>query len=370
MIKRVILAALLFVSVSLRGAQAQEIISLHADFDMYFDNKEFSKTNYAVQGLDIESGTDFYGRLVLSAEMEWERVHTLVVGADLINNYGENIDGLFSTAKPIIYYKYDDKERWKFAGGIFTNEEMHIDSYSTAFYSEESKNRDHRVSGVLAQYSNGESFVELICNWNGEYSESSREKFEILSAARHYLGSFYYGYNYLMYHFAGSMDESDDTVVDIQKINPCVGYIFDGDLRVDLKLGAIITAQHDRSYSEDWVKPMMGEVAARFEYRGFSFDERLYLGDNINPFFYGHYLDDGTYMEYGRELYPNESFFRTDKGIYNRAALAYNRSFGDDKLRLKAEVVSHYDGYGLGTQYLLTLNINLTPLRVNLRKEK
>ncbi len=369
--KKFILSIFVLLSCALQNAQAQELfsISLHTDFDMYFDNKEISNTNYAVQGVDIESGTDFFGRLVLSTEIEWDKVHTLVVGGDFRNNYGENVDAFFSTAKPIVHYKYNS-ERWKFVAGIFNNTEMHIDGYSTAFYSEASRNIDNRMSGVLAQYRVGESYAEFVCNWNGEYSESSREKFEILSAARYYVKGFYVGYNYLMFHYAGSMNDYEDNVVDIQRFNPSIGYRFGTNLKMDFKVGAILTAQHDRRYSDEWVTPMMGEVAARLEYKGFSFDERLYFGDNINPFFEGHTLDDGYYMEYGRELYPNESFFRTDKGIYNRAALAYNRSVSKGRVKLKAEVATHYDGYGFGSQYLLHVKVNLAPIKIKVNNKE
>ncbi len=340
-------------------AVAQDKISLHTDFEMYFDNKELSSTRYAVPGLDIESGTDFYGRLGVSFEMEWDEYNTLVVGADFRNNYGENIDGLFSTVRPLIHYRYQS-EKLKFVAGIFHNTEMSIDSYSTAFYSETSRYANNQVSGVLAQYRSGESFVEMACNWNGEYSESSREKFEVLSAGRHYLGKFYYGYNYMMYHYAGSMDENEDSVVDIQKINPCVGVrLGNNEFKTNIRLGGIFTSQRDRSYGNSWEAPMMGELGVLLNYKGFSFDQRLYLGDNINPFFYGHTLENGYEMVYGRDLYPNESFFRTESGIYNRAAFTYDRTMMSDKLNLRAEVVTHYDGYGFGTQYILRVKVDL-----------
>ncbi len=223
------------------------------------------------------------------------------------------------------------------------------------------------MGGVLAQYNAVESFVEFACNWNGEYSESSREKFEILSAGRHYLKSFYYGYNFMLYHFAGSMIEEEYSVVDMIRLNPCVGYRFGGELKSDIKLGAILNAQCDRDFANGWEHPIMGEASVRLEYKGFSFDERFYFGDNINPFFDGHTLDSGYVVTYGRELYPNESFFRTDKGIYNRAALAYNRSVSKDRVHFKAEVATHYDGYGLGTQYILGVRVNLAPLKFNLK---
>ncbi len=366
MIKKVGFFTVLFALCAVQSISAQYNLSLHTDYEMFFDNKEFSKTNYAVQGVDIESGTDFFGRLSLSTKLEWDGVHNLVIGGDFANNYGENTSSFFSYVKPIVHYKYDN-EQTKFIAGIFTNREMHLDSYSTAFYSETSRNVDYRMSGVLAQYMDGDSFVEFVCNWNGEYSESSREKFEILSAGRHYLSTFYYGYNFLMYHFAGSMVEEENSVVDMLKFNPCVGVMFGDELKVDIKAGAILTAQCDRGYEEDWVRPMMGEAAVSFAYKGFSFDERFYFGDNINPFFDGHTLEDGYVLEYGRELYPSESFFRTDKGVYNRAAFAYNRSLSSDRVKLRAEVVTHYDGYGFGTQYILGVRVNLAPLKIKIK---
>jgi len=57
----------------------------------------------------------------------------------------------------------------------------------------------------------------------------------------------------------------------------------------------------------------------------------------IHPFFYGHELEDGTPLPYGRELYPAESFFRTDQKVYSRTALSYRRSFFDDTVSVRAE---------------------------------
>ncbi len=355
MIKNLLLLLLLCVSIRV---VAQNKISLHTDFDMYFDNKEFAATNYAVQGLDYDSGTDFFGRLHLAVDFALDKNNSLVVGADMSNNYGENITTFFSNATPLIYYRYKS-DRAKYIAGIFHNTEMHLDSYSTAFYSTTSRVVDNRISGVLAQLNREDSFFEVALNWNGEYSETSREKFEVLSAARHHLGWFYYGYNYLMYHYAKGMSDDAQGVIDLQKINPCVGFRFGGELGVDIKAGAIVAPQRNRSYGNEWLMPVMGEVTIALNYKGFALTESLYFGDNINPFFEGQTLDDGTYIEYGRDLYPSESFFRTDRGIYNRAAVAYERTFMKDILKLRAEVATHYDGYGLGTQYILRVGVNL-----------
>ncbi|MFR7602466.1 MAG: hypothetical protein ACLUYV_00775 [Alistipes shahii] len=39
---------------------------------MYFDNKEFGSNEFAVPGLDIESGTDFAARLTPRVGIRWD----------------------------------------------------------------------------------------------------------------------------------------------------------------------------------------------------------------------------------------------------------------------------------------------------------
>ena len=56
------LLLLLALSGCVAAGHAQEIL-LGTDFKMYFDNKEFGSNEFAVPGLDIESGTDFAANL-------------------------------------------------------------------------------------------------------------------------------------------------------------------------------------------------------------------------------------------------------------------------------------------------------------------
>ena len=128
----------------------------------------------------------------------------------------------------------------------------------------------------------------MAIDWEGMYSTLSREKFRILLAGRHYLDTFYYGFNYSMFHYAGQQGAPIENVVDLQLLNPCVGVRFNAFFDFDIKLGALLTAQRDRSFGHSWEKPCMGEFAFRISRWGLSLDERLYVGDNIHPFFYGH----------------------------------------------------------------------------------
>ena len=259
----------------------------------------------------------------------------------MIKNFGTQESAYLSEIKPVFYYQFQTPKVTA-AAGIFTRDMMHDDDYSTAFFSESERFFHNRTNGVLAQY-NGkrDSYVEFVCDWEGMYSTLSREKFRILLAGRHYLDTFYYGFNYSMFHYAGQQGAPIENVVDLQLLNPCVGVRFNAFFDFDIKLGALLTAQRDRSFGHSWEKPCMGEFAFRISRWGLSLDERLYVGDNIHPFFYGHELEDGTPLPYGRELYPAESFFRTDQKVYSRTALSYRRSFFDDTVSVRAEFAAH-----------------------------
>ncbi len=359
------------------GASAQEIL-LGADFKMYFDNKEFGGNTFAVPGLDIESGTDFAARLLPSIGVRWDGKNTLCFGADMLQNFGEQGSSFVSEVKPVIYYQFESP-RVRAAAGIFPRSLMHDEEYSTAFFSEAHRFVHDRMNGVLAQY-RGErgSYFEFVCDWEGMYSTVSREKFRILFAGRHRFERFYYGFNYSMFHFAGRKDPAAapgeegrfENVVDLQLLNPCVGVRFQAGFDFDIKLGALLSAQRDRSFGHKWETPCMGELAFRMSRWGLTLDERLYVGANLHPFFHGHVLDDGTVIPYGRELYPAESFFRTTEHIYNRTALSYRRSFFDDTLHVRAEFVFHHDGTALGTQQMLVVGVNLLKPVYNSKNHK
>lgn len=357
---------------SAAAGYAQEIL-VGADFDMYFDNKEFGNNTFAVPGEDIESGTDFAARLIPKIGIRWEEKNTLMFGVDMLQNFGERNSGFLSDVKPVIYYQFLTP-RVKAVAGIFTRDMTHSDDYSTAFFTDSHKFFHNRMNGVLAQYNAGPSYVEFICDWEGMYSETSREKFRILSSGRHYLKYFYYGYNFSMFHFAGQKGAQLENVVDAFLLNPAVGVKFNAFFDFDIRLGLLQSAQRDRSFGHSWETPRMGEFGLKMSRWGFTLDERLYFGNNLHPFFGGHTLEeeDGTttYIPYGRELYPGESFFRTDKNIYNRASLSYAKWFFKDTLRVKAEFVTHYDGTGLGSQQKLEVSVRLLKSVYNSKNHK
>ena len=236
------LLLLLALSGSTLAGYSQEIL-LGTDFKMYFDNKEFGSNEFAVPGLDIESGTDFAARLTPRVGIRWDEKNTLVIAADMIKNFGSAESAYLSEIKPVFYYQFQTPKVTTVAG-IFTRDMMHDDDYSTAFFTESYRFYHNRMNGVLAQY-NGKrnSYVEFVCDWEGMYSTLSREKFRILLAGRHYLDTFYYGFNYSMFHFAGQKDAALENVVDLQLLNPCVGVKFNAFFDFDIN-SDVLSPQH------------------------------------------------------------------------------------------------------------------------------
>ena len=131
------------------AGHAQEIL-VGADFKMYFDNKEFGSNEFAVPGLDIESGTDFAARLLPRVGIRWDEKNTLVIAADMIKNFGSAESAYLSEVKPVFYYQFRTP-RVTAVAGIFTRDMMHDDDYSTAFFSESYRFYHNRMNGVLAQ---------------------------------------------------------------------------------------------------------------------------------------------------------------------------------------------------------------------------
>ncbi len=361
--KRILLVLALAAGTLVRPAAAQELL-VGADFKMYFDNKEFGGNTFAVPGLDIESGTDFAARLAARLGVRWEEKNSLYFGADMLQNFGERSSSFLPEVKPLLYYQFETPAV-RAVAGIFTRDLMHDDDYSTAFFSPVERFRHNRLNGVLASYrGQRNSHVEVVCDWEGMYSTVSREKFRILLSGRHYLKHcFYYGVNYSMFHFAGQKSptggEETENVVDLQLLNPCVGVRFNAFFDFDIKVGLLQSAQRDRSFGHTWETPRMAEIGLKMSRWGLTLDERLYLGDNMHPFFHGHTLEDGTVLTYGRELYPGESFFRTTEKVYSRTSLSFRRTFFHDTLSVGAEFVAHHDGTALGTQQLLEVGVKL-----------
>ena len=327
------------------GLQAQKLI-VGADFTTRFDNREYANNDFN------ESQTLFSARLTPRIGVEWMGKNRLVVGVDLLQDFG-NDTRFLTKARPIVYYQFNSKNVQANAG-IFDRKEL-MGDYSPALVSDSVAFYHNRQSGFLGRYVSTQrekTYVEMAIDWEGLYSEESREMFRILSAGRYTLdGGFYFGYAFSMFHFAGS--KLDENVTDNLIVNPYAGWEFDAFFDFDVRAGLLFAPQRARSVDHDWKKPCGGQIDLRITRWGVKIENNLYLGENLQP----------LWQYYGPEgLYAGERFYSTTEHIYNRTWIGYDRKFFDDTMHVEAGMVFHYDGTGTGTQQMVKLSVDIQKL--------
>lgn len=344
-------SAVLSAAASARAQKDPKLIA-GADFDTYFDNREYSGCEFG------ESQTLFSSRLTPWIGFGWNASNSLMVGMDLRSDFG-NSDVTFEKARPQIYYRFENAKVSAYAG-IFPRERMAGD-YTEAILSDSMRFYDNRIQGFMGQYRGRRGFVELSVDWCGMYSEDSREKFRILSAGEYafdnYRRRFYGGYALMMFHFAGSKRIAG-CVNDNITIAPYVGARFEAFFDFDIKLRYIQTLQRDRANDAEYRTPKGGMLQARISKWGLYIDEQLYVGQNLQPY-YSSFRSEAFPHGYGGELYSGERFFGTDKHIYNSTKIGYDRRFFDDTLRVNCWLAFKYDGTGGGTQQVVQLSVRL-----------
>lgn len=357
MLKRTILTLTLIAAVA--AARAQEIF-VGVEFDTYFDNREYAANDFA------DDGTLFTGQIVPMAGIRWQERNSLVFGMELVRHFGDHTgegDRVFSDVKPRMYYKYEHAGVEAIAG-IFSFGELSVNSYSRAIFNDENRFYHSCESGFMGRYTSQkreDSFVELVLDWEGMYSEECREMFRIVSGGRYSFGrNFYFGYGFSLLHFANS--EIADNLVDNMILNPYIGTEFTAWCDFDIRFGLLAAPQRGRSVDNEWQTPAGGELDITLRKKGFRLENNLYLGDNLQPLRNIISMPD-TGITYGNEgLYAGESFYSTTKGIYNRTWIGYENSFFDDTVTINAGMAFHYDGSALGTQQLVQFSVCLEKL--------
>lgn len=340
------------------GLQAQKIL-VGADFETRFDNREYAQNEFNVPQ------TLFSARLTPRIGVEWMEKNQLVFGVEMLQNFGEyNAQGdpFLSDVKPLMFYRFRTPNVQANAG-IFTRKEL-MGDYSEAFFSDSTRFYHNRLAGFLGRYVSSErrnTYIEMAIDWEGMYSEDSREMFRILSAGRYSSQpGFYIGYAFSMLHFAGS--KLNKNVTDNLLLNPYVGWEFRAFFNFDIRGGILAAPQRGRSVDNAWRKPYGGQLDLSISRWGVKIENNLYLGKNLQPL-RNYVADPATGLTYGLDgLYAGESFYATTEHIYNRTWVGYDRRFFHDTLHVEAGMVFHYDGTGMGTQQVVQLSVDLQRL--------
>ncbi len=321
-------------------ATAQEWVA-GVGFRTFFDNREYS-------GMGFDgSKTVFAARLTPQAGLSWDGRNRLMAAVDLMQDFGDGSKFL-TEAKPQIWYQYE-APRVLAAAGIFSREKLRGD-YGEAFFDRAYLFYNNRLQGVMGQYRGGGGFAEFAIDWEGMQSAERRERFRILSAGQYDGRRLYCGYALSVLHFAKTSDpDAGEGIVDHILVNPYGGVRFRAFFDFDIRLGYLQSLQRDRISEGGWEAPAGGMLDIRLSRWGLSLGNMLYVGENQRPF----------YNRYGDTLYAGCAFFGTRDHIYNRTDVSYGGTFFGGTLDVRAGILFHYDGVGLGTQQVLTLSVKL-----------
>ncbi len=348
-----------FAALAAGGSLSAQNLIVGADFATRFDNREYANNDFN------ESQTLFSARFTPRIGVEWMEKNRLIFGVDLLQNFGQHNgarEPFLSDVKPLIYYQFNSKNVQANAG-IFDRKEL-LGDYSRAFFSDSTAFYHNRLSGFLGHYKSTErenTYVEMAIDWEGMYSEQSREMFRIISAGRYTLErGFYFGYAFSMFHFAGS--KLNENVTDNLLVNPYAGWGFNAFFDFDIKAGFLFAPQRGRSVDHNWKKPCGAQIDFVLTKWGVKLENNLYLGENLQPLAQ-HRGGEDIPITYGQDgLYAGEPFYATTEHIYNRTWVGYDRRFFKGTLAVEAGMVFHYDGTGMGTQQVVKLSVDIQKL--------
>lgn len=340
------IVTLLFLGVTALSAQD---VNVGVDFITLFDNTEYAAMH------EHRSETLFSARLTPKVALGWDKANELVVAVDLTKDFGDKLNVL-SNKQVQFYYGYTS-EQVKLVAGIFPRAMMR-GLRSDIFFDRAHRYNHNLLSGVLArkESKSGESFVEFAMDYNGKRTFDTREAFEIMSSARYAEHSLYLGYDLMMGHYAKDYnDATKDGVVDNILITPYLGVDFKvGDMDVDFGLRYIQSLQRDRINENRWENPMGVESRVAMKYRGFTVENRTYLGNALYTY----------YGRYGVELYHGLQHYAPSHADhpYNALTLSYREKFSGDTVFLDLGFTLESDSRGMGTRQWLGVSVMLDNL--------
>ena len=388
--KSVIVITLLLASAFACRAQQKATFTYGADFQYYFDNREYDGAGNKFE----TSGTVHAARLTPTVGVKvagGRFTHQLTLGIDVMKNMGEapvsesdkdlqNI-GLFR--EMTFWYGLESRrgsEKFNLLAGIFprgnsvfgsgyqgwAEDPVKADQVPSLFISDVNQFYDNNIEGLLLKYETRKGYCEAGLDWMGMIGHGRRELFQIFTYGNYALAGDFLraGWTATMYHFANTLEYRG--VVDNILVSPFVSLTAGRrDFRWNSKLSYIQGIHQDR-INETGLEPSFGGLLTlNIGYRKFGVLNDSYYGGGQMPY-YGT-IDAGGNILGQQGLYFGSPFYRIHgdgeswrhSGFYDRAEV-YWQPYVADFVRVRLSAVFHFTGDGYqGSQQRLSVVFDL-----------
>ena len=374
-IRIILFSALLFSVIPSFSAERKDTVQFAYDvnFDMNFDNREFSRSRFS-PAMTI-FGSRLSPSLGFSVKQTAGLSHKVMLGADLMKDFGSQEDSIGLMKEMTMYYllqKKTEKNHFTLQAGIFPRTSME-GYYSDAFFSDSLKFYDNNIEGLLLKLRRKNAYFEAGCDWMGQYSKYHRERLMIFTAGSGKILPFLsLGYSAYMYHFANS--ETVKGLVDNFLFNPYVKADFGSLVGLDelsVRAGWIEVLQNDRMNIGHYIFSGGAEIALEARHRDIGIRNTIFAGRTLMPL-YNKYDRSGN--KYGNILYFGDPFYRLNDddadmgGIYDKLEIFYEPYVGGC-LKVQACAVFHFTHVKYaGCQQVVRLVFDLQQLLANRQK--
>ena len=387
--KNIIVMTLFLASTFTARAQQKVSFTYGADFQYYFDNREYDGAGNKFE----TSGTVHAARLTPSVGVKVDGgrfSHWLTLGIDVMKNMGEapvsesdkdlQNTGLFR--EMTFWYGLESRrrgERFNLLAGLFprrnsvfgsgypdwSEDPVKTDLVPSLFISDVNQFYDNNIEGLLLKCETRKGYCEAGLDWMGMIGHGRRERFQIFTYGNYSLAGDFLraGWIATMYHFANTLEYKG--VVDNVLVSPFVSLAAGRrDLRWSTKLSYIQGIHQDR-INETGLEPAFGGLLTlNIGYKKLGVLNDSYYGTGQMPYYFT--IDAGGNM-LGPDLYAGSPFYRISdqggswrhSGFYDRAEI-YWQPYIADFMRLRLSAVFHFTGDGFhGSQQKLSVLFDL-----------
>ncbi|MGL5015331.1 MAG: hypothetical protein ACRC6V_13750 [Bacteroidales bacterium] len=325
--------------------EAQNLkLAYEADFNAFFDNREFS-SEFA------QSQTIFGARIAPEIGVSFNGNNRLMVGINYLQEFGNKS---FDTRPDYtIYYQYTN-DWFNGIGGSFGRRNL-MGNYPTAMFADSIAYYDANLEGCLFQFYNNNGYVEFFCDWFGRQNDKIREKFMLGLAAEYNYKFLYAGLHAYMEHYAGTT--AADTLIDNIIVHPHIGVRLADKLgvkrlnKLSLQVGMMLGMERARNVSSDFLYSPGVQVELEVEYWRVGIKNTFRHGQGMQKL-YGQYESPGNRIHFGDPYYRASTYNRLE--LYCQIAKTKYVDF-------KFNSVFHSDGnVAFDWQQMLTLSVNLS----------